>query len=60
MSNPATPVPGSVLPLCSMQSMRCWLIMRPFAIALGAAIVLVAVIQAVLIFRKSANKQLGK
>ena len=45
--------PGTVLPLCMVQTMRCWTTMRPFAIALGAAIALIAIIQAVVAFRAS-------
>lgn len=43
--------PGTVVPLCMVQTMRCWTTMRPFAIALGAAIALIAIIQAVVSFR---------
>ena len=43
--------PGTVLPLCTMQTMRCWTTMRPFAIAMGAAIMVMAIIQAVIAFR---------
>lgn len=38
----AVAAPGGLLPLCMMQTMRCWTIMRPYALALGAVIVILA------------------
>ena len=43
---------GTFLPLCMLQTMRCWTAMRPFAMACGIAIALCAVVQIVLISRR--------
>ena len=43
----ATIAPGGLFPLCMMQTMRCWTLMRPFAIALG---VLIAIASAAVLF----------
>ena len=43
--------PGNLFGLCMMQTMRCWTIMKPFALVCGGAIALLALIQAVIAFR---------
>lgn len=44
-------LPGNVLGLCMMATMRCHAIMRPFAIAMGVALVVVACVDLFLIRR---------
>lgn len=38
--------PGTVFALCMMQTMRCWTLMRPFALVCGIAIAVVALVRA--------------
>lgn len=38
--------PSTLLGLCMMQTMRCWTVMRPFAMVCGAVLLLCAVIAA--------------
>ena len=38
---------GVLFPLCMMQTMRCWTIMRPFSMAFGVIIAVVAVVMLV-------------
>ncbi|MBQ3301453.1 MAG: DUF4418 family protein [Eggerthellaceae bacterium] len=44
--------PGSLLPLCMMATMRCWTVMRPFAMACGIAIFVCGVVGAVRAFKE--------
>ena len=43
----AAAAPGTLLGLCMMQTMRCWTVMRPFALVCGTALFLCAVIAAI-------------
>ena len=43
--------PGNLFALCMMQTMRCWSVMRPFAIACGACLLIIGIIAAVMSFR---------
>ncbi len=44
--------PGSLFPLCMMQTMRCWTVMRPYSLLCGIAVVACAVVQLVMASRK--------
>lgn len=44
--------PGTLFGLCMMETMRCWTIMRPFAMLCGIVVVCVALVQAILLFRR--------
>ncbi len=46
-------LPGNALALCMMHTMRCWLVMQPFALVCGVAILIVGAVQAVLLFRRA-------
>lgn len=43
----AAAAPGTLFGLCMMQTMRCWTVMRPFALVCGAVLCLCAVIAAI-------------
>lgn len=45
-------VPGTILPLCMMETMRCWTVMRPFAMLCGGASILVAIMSIVFALRR--------
>lgn len=44
--------PGTLFGLCMMQTMRCWTVMRPFALVCGVALVICALITAIMAFRR--------
>ena len=54
--------PGGLFAMCMMQTMRCWTIMRPFALVLGAVIAIVSVVMLVqgVSKRRKAVKDLPK
>lgn len=43
---------GTFLPLCMMETMRCWTIMRPFAMVVGVAMLAVGLARGILIARQ--------
>ena len=43
--------PGTLFGLCMMQTMRCWVAMRPFALVCGGALFLCGLIAAIALFR---------
>lgn len=49
--------PGTLFPLCMMQTMRCWTALRPFAMLCGIVIAIVALVSAVLCFRAQAKRR---
>jgi len=53
----ATVAPGGLFPLCMMQTMRCWTMMRPFSLVLG---VVVAVAGAAMLFSAYARNRQAK
>ena len=48
--------PGTLFPLCMMQTMRCWTTARPFAMLVGGVIAVVALVSAILCFRAQGKK----
>ena len=44
--------PGTIMPLCMMETMHCQAVMKPFAQICGGAAILVAIISAVLAVRR--------
>ena len=48
--------PGTLFGLCMMQTMRCWTLMRPFALVCGAALFLCALVAAIMLFVKNRGK----
>ena len=44
-------LPGSLLPLCMMHSMRCWTLMRPFSLVCGVLLAVLAGIAAIRAFK---------
>ncbi len=46
-------VPGNVVRLCSLYSMRCYTVMKPFSIIMGVVLVLLSVIKIVYLLRKN-------
>ena len=44
--------PGTLFGLCMMQTMRCWTVMKPFALVCGGALFLCALVGAIVLFRK--------
>ena len=57
--------PGLLFPLCMMQTMRCWAIMRPFALIVGILITICGVVAAVRVLsgktaRQSTRRKAGQ
>jgi len=48
--------PGVFFPLCMMQTMRCHLIMRPFALVVGVVACICGIVAAVVAFRAKAGR----
>ena len=48
--------PGTLLGLCMMQTMRCWTVMRPFALVCGVVLFSCAVVAAVRSFASSRGR----
>ena len=44
--------PGTLFGLCMMQTMRCWTVMKPFALVCGGVVFLCALIGAIALLRK--------
>lgn len=52
----AAAAPGTLFSLCMMQTMRCWTVMRPFALVCGVTLCLCAVIAAIRSFASSSGR----
>ena len=48
----AAAAPGTLFGMCMMQTMRCWAVMRPFALACGALVCIGGLVVAVRSFRQ--------
>lgn len=48
--------PGVLFPLCMMQTMRCHLMMRPFALVVGGAVCVCGIVAVVVAFRAKAGR----
>ena len=48
--------PGALFPLCMMQTMRCHLVMRPFALVVGVVVCVCGIVAAVVAFRAKAGR----
>ena len=44
--------PGTLFGLCMMQTMRCWTVMKPFALVCGVIVCALGVIAAIMLFKK--------
>ena len=53
----AAAAPGTLFGMCMMQTMRCWTIMRPFAIACGALVCIVGLVAAVRSFGQAKGRK---
>lgn len=49
--------PGVLFGMCMMQTMRCWAVMRPFALACGALVCIVGIVAAVRSFRQGEGRR---
>ena len=47
--------PGVLFPLCMMQTMHCWTVMRPFALVCGIALCITAVVAAIMASRQASK-----
>ena len=47
--------PGVLFPLCMMQTMHCWTVMRPFALICGIALCITAVVAAIMASRQASK-----
>ncbi len=47
-----TLVPGNIIALCSLYSMRCYTVMKPFSIIMGVILVLLSIIKIVATLRE--------
>lgn len=52
--------PGTLFPLCMVQTMRCWTVMRPFALVVGIIIAICGVVAAARAFSGKANRQAAR
>lgn len=52
----AAAAPGTLFGMCMMQTMRCWTVMRPFALVCGVVLFLCAVIAAIRSFARSRER----
>ena len=53
----AAAAPGTLFGMCMMQTMRCWAVMRPFALACGALVCIVGIVAAVRSFRQGEGRR---
>ena len=49
--------PGGIMPLCMMQTMHCWSVMRPFALIMGAVVAIVAAVMLLQAFSRRRQAQ---
>lgn len=52
----AAVAPGTLFGLCMMQTMRCWTVMKPFALVCGGALFICALIAAIVLLRKARGR----
>ena len=52
----AAVAPGTVFGLCMMQTMRCWTVMKPFALVCGGVLFVCALIAAIALLRKGRGR----